>query len=97
MSIFVILQVASNPIHNIFNYRYEKITENSNKTGSKLLVLGDVIRFADAFRILKHVYGDDTYRHNLEDDFGQKYPEIVKKYFSNLDELPDYIKTELGV
>lgn len=69
----------------------------SNKTGPKLLVLSDVIRFADAFRILKHLYGDNTYKHNLEDNFGKKYPNVISKYFSNTDELPNYIKTELGL
>ena len=84
-------------MHNIFSYPYKPVTDTSNKTGSKLLVLSDMIRFADAFCILKHLYGDNTYRHNLEDGFGKKHPDVIKKYFSNIDEIPDYIKTELGI
>ena len=35
---FSIQQVASDPTHNIFDYEYEPVTNESNKTGPKLLV-----------------------------------------------------------
>ena len=89
--------VASSTTHNIFSFKYQDVTDASDKTGSKLLVVSDVIRYADAFRILKLLYGDNTYRRNLEPEFGKKYPHIVAKYFSNVDDIPNYIKTELGL
>jgi hypothetical protein len=42
-------------------------------------------------------YGDNSLQHKLEPEFGKKYPEIVKKYFSNIDDIPDRIRQELGV
>jgi len=84
-------------MHNIFGYKYDPVTSNSNKTGDKLLVLSDVIRYSDAYRILKSCYGDDTYQHNLEPDFGKKYPDVVSKYFSDVKQLPDRIREELGL
>ena len=90
-------KVACNPTHNIFAYNYRPVTDESNKTRTKLLVLSDMIRYADTFRILKHLYGDDTYRHNLEPDFAKKYPTVINKYFSNVDDVPDYIRNELGL
>ena len=90
-------QVAAYPTHNIFNYAYEPITDASNKTGNRLLVLGDVVRYVDTFRMLKLLYGDNSLRHKLEDNFGKKYPNVVSKYFSDTSDLPDYIKNELGI
>lgn len=84
-------------MQNIFGYNYIPVTEESNNTGSELIVLSDLIRYSDAYRILKTCYGDDTFQHNLEPDFGKKYPEIIKKYFSNIAEIPDRIKEELGL
>ena len=89
-------QIACSPTHNIFSYKYQRINDESDKTGKKLLVLSDVIRYADAFRILKHLYGDNSYRHKLETDFAKKYPNVVRKYFRNIDDIPDYIRMELG-
>ena len=84
-------------MQNIFGYTYEPVTERSNKTGEKLLILSDLIRYSDAYRILKVCYGDDSYNHKLEADFGKKYPDIINKYFSNIEEIPDRIKQELGL
>ena len=92
-----VTQQASDPMQNIFNYTYEPVSESTNKTGEKLLVLGDLIRYSDAYRILKVCYGDDSYNHNLESDFGKKYPDIIKKYFSNIEDIPDRIKEDLGL
>ena len=92
-----VTQQASDPMQNIFNYTYEPVSQSTNKTGPKLLVLSDLIRYSDAYRILKVCYGDDSYNHNLESDFGKKYPDIIKKYFSNIQEIPDRIKEDLGL
>jgi hypothetical protein len=90
-------QIASDPIQNIFNYKYEPVSECSNKTGKELIVLSDLIRYSDAYRILAVCYGDGSSEHKLEPDFGKKYPEIVKKYFSNIDNIPDLIHQKLRV
>ena len=84
-------------MHNIFNYNYEPVTEDSNKTGEELIVLSDLIRYNDAYRILAVCYGDNTFEHKLEPDFGKKYPDIINKYFSNVDEIPDRIREQLGL
>ena len=89
--------MACNPTHNIFDFKYRPITDASDKTGKKLLVLSNVIRYVDAFCVLKHLYGDSSLRHKLEAHFGKKYPNVVAKYFSSVDDIPDYIKTELGI
>ena len=97
-SSFQLTQVASDPMYNIFNYKYHPVTaEESNKTGSELIVLSDLIRYSDAYRILKTCYGDDTLEHKLEPDFGKKYPEIIKKYFSDVEQIPDRIREALGL
>ena len=90
-------QIATLPHHNIFGYKYDSVTPETNKTGEKLLVLSDIIRYSDAHRILKSLYGDGTYQHKLEENFGKKYPEIIRKYFSNIDEIPDRIREDLGL
>ena len=84
-------------MQNIFNHTYEPVVDATNATGDDLMVLSDIIRFSDAFCILKVTYGDGTPKHSLEPDFGKKYPDIVQKYFRNTDELPDRIKKELGL
>jgi len=96
-NIALLFQVVTDPTHNIFGYRYEPVTAESNKTGNKLCVLSDVICYNDAFRILKLCYGDETLRHKLEDNFGKKYPHVVRKYFSAIDDIPDHIRKELGL
>ena len=90
-------QEASDAVHNIFNYKYEPVTEASNRTGDKLLVVSDLIRYADAYRILRACYGDEQNKNKLEEGFGKKYPGIISKYFSNVNEIPDRIKQELGL
>lgn len=82
-------------MHNIFGYKYDPVTDASNKTGEKLLVLSDIIRYSDAFRILKNCYGDETYKHNLDSDFAKNNPDIIKKYFSDINAIPDRIRDEL--
>ena len=84
-------------MHNIFGYKYDPVSDASNKTGKELLVLSDLIRYSDAYRILKHSYGKPDFPHDLEQDFGKKYPDIIAKYFSNVDEIPDNIREELGI
>ena len=93
----VLYQIATLPHHNIFGYKYDPVTAETNKTGKELLVLSDLIRYSDAHRILKSCYGDNTYEHKLEEGFGKKYPEIIKKYFSNVDDIPDRIREDLGL
>ena len=93
---FTFFQVVINPAYNVFGYNYEPVTHETNKTGSSLLALSDVMRYSDAFRILTHCYGDKTDRHRLENNFGPKYPDVIAKYFSNVDELPNYIAKQLG-
>ena len=90
-------QVVTNPNHNIFGYKYLPVTEESNKTGSNLLVLSDVMTYSDAFRILTFMYGDKTHRHNLPHDFGKNYPHVISNFFSNIDDVPSYIVSELGL
>ena len=41
------------------------------------------------------VHGDHNNR--LPKDFGKMHPEIVEKYFSSIDDLPDVIQSELGI
>ena len=97
MTLFrVLFQVVTNPMYNVFEYSYEPVGQQSDKTGSQLIVLSDVMRYSDAFRILTHCYGDATQRHRLERNFGPKYPSVIAKYFSDTDELPDYIARQLG-
>ena len=84
-------------MHNIFGYKYDPVTDASNKTGDELLVLSDIIRYSDAYRVLKSCYGDETYQHNLEPDFAKNNPDIINKYFSNVYALPDCIREELGL
>ena len=52
--------------------------------------MSDTIRYNDTFRVLRTRYGDNA--NNLEDNFEEKYPHIVSKYFSNTDNVPDHIK-----
>ena len=93
----VIRAIASSPMHNIYGYKYEPVTKLSNKTGDNLLVLSDLVRYSDAFRILKYSYGDPTYQHTLEPNFAINNPDIIDNYFSNVDEIPDHIREELGL
>lgn len=84
-------------MHNIFNYKYDPISESNNKTGKELMVLSDIIRYSDAYRILAVCYGDTTPDHKLEPDFGKKYPEVIQKYFSNIEDIPERIQQALGL
>lgn len=84
-------------MHNIFGYKYDPVTDDSNKTGDKLLVLSDVMRYSDAYRVLKHCYGDNTYQHKLPANFAKDNPHIIDKYFSDINAIPDRIKEELGL
>ena len=95
--IFFNEQIVTNPNHNVFGYKYLPVTEESNKTGCKLLVLSDVMMYSDAFCILTCMYGDKSHRHKLPHDFGKKYPHVISKFFSNIDDLPSYIVSELGL
>ena len=84
-------------MHNIFGYKYDPVSNSSNKTGHELLVLSDLIQYSDAYRILKTCYGEAKFPHDLEKDFGKKYPDIIAKYFSNINKIPDHIRQELGL
>ena len=90
-------KIASDPVQNIFGYKYDPVTKLSNKTSDNLLVLSDVVRYSDALRILKYSYGDPTYQHTLEPNFALNNPDIMDNYFTNLDEIPDHIREELGL
>ena len=93
----IIRSIASNPMHNIYGYKYDPVTPLSNKTGDNLAVLSDLVRYSDAFRILKYSYGDPTYQHTLEPNFAINNPDIIDNYFRNVDEIPDHIHEELGL
>ena len=71
------------------------MTDDSDKTGSELLILSDVVRNNDAYRVMCGIYGDVNSK--LPANFGQLYPEIVAKYFSNVEDIPDSIKSKLGM
>ena len=60
-----------------------------------MLVLSDMIRYNDTYRVLCGIYGDDS--NNLPADFGTKYPHIIAKYFSDVNAVPDVIKAKLGL
>lgn len=84
-------------MHNIFGYKYDPITKLSNKTDKNLPALSDIIRYNDAYRVLKFCYGDESHQHTLPQDFGKDNPDILEKYFSNIDEMPDRIKEDLDL
>ena len=84
-------------MHNIFGYKYDPVTELSNKTGDELMVISDLIRYSDAYRILKISYGDPSVEHKLEPDFAKNNPDIIAKYFSDIDAIPDCIREELDL
>lgn len=70
---------------------YTPITDSSDKTGANLGVIGDVARYSDTYRILKRRYAGPGLSQSLENDFAKKNPQIISKYFSSLDALPDEV------
>jgi hypothetical protein len=74
---------------------YKPITDSSDKTGENLGVIGDVARYSDTYRILKRRYAGPGLSQSLEKNFAKNNPQIISKYFSNLDELPDEVLTAL--
>ena len=71
------------------------VTDDSDKTGDELLILSDVLRYNDAYRVMCGVYGD--HNNKLPPNFGKLYPEIIDKYFSDIDAIPDPIRSKLGI
>ena len=61
------------------------------------MVVSDLIRYYNAYRILKISYGDPTYKHELEPNFAKNNPDIIARYFSDIDAIPDHIREELGL
>ena len=86
---------VTDPYNNRFGYRYVNVTRESDKTGEQLLVLSDVVRYNDTYRVMCGIYGDTE--NNLPQNFAKKYPDIIAKYFLNVNDIPDPIKVKLGI
>ena len=89
------MQFVTDPFNNRYGYRYLNVTGESDKTGNELLILSDMIRYNDTYRVMCGIYGDTN--NNLPTNFGKQYPNIVAKYFSDVSIIPDAIKLKLGL
>ena len=86
---------VTDPYNSQFGYRYMNVTHESDKTGEQLLVLSDMVHYNDTYHVMCGIYGD--MENNLPPNFGKKYPYIISKYFSNVDDIPAIITAKLGL